>query len=64
MGVLHDLVKDIPVPKMAKVEQSFDRTELENFSEELERKLHEEVLKDQIEPGMKIAVAVGSRGID
>ncbi|SDJ17148.1 nickel pincer cofactor-dependent isomerase, group 22 [Salimicrobium halophilum] len=64
MGILHDLVKDIPLPKMAKVEQNFDKTELQHFEHELKRKLEEEVDTSKIEPGMKIAVAVGSRGID
>jgi len=62
MSVLEELVQDIPVPKMAKVKQTFDDSKLEDVEATLQQEL--EKVKDRIEPGAKIAIAVGSRGTD
>ncbi|MCC3357334.1 lactate racemase domain-containing protein [Bacillus sp. REN16] len=64
MGILQELLKDIPVPKMLKVKQHFDDSKVENLVEDLTNKLHREEVKQTIKPGMEIAIAVGSRGID
>ncbi|MFS0823447.1 lactate racemase domain-containing protein [Bacillus sp. 1P02SD] len=64
MGILQELLKDIPVPKMLKVKQHFDDSKIENIVEELTNKLHREDVKQTIKPGAEIAIAVGSRGID
>ncbi|MEH7237422.1 lactate racemase domain-containing protein [Bacillus sp. JJ1562] len=64
MGILQELLKDIPVPKMLKVKQHFDDTKVENIEEDLINKLLREEVKQTIKPGMEIAIAVGSRGID
>ena len=62
MSVLQELVQDIPVPKMVKVKQAFDDTKVEDVEATLQEELQK--VKDRIKPGAKIAVAVGSRGID
>lgn len=64
MGIVHDLVKDIPIPRMIKVKQRFDDTRLDNPVEELRVRLKREAIQQKIKPGMSIAVALGSRGID
>ena len=64
MGILQELVKDIPVPKMAKVKVSFDDSHIENLSEQLLATLDRDEIVQQIKPGMEIAIAVGSRGLD
>ena len=64
MGIIHELVKDIPVPKMIKVKQHFDDTKIENPEQVLRAKLDVEVINKKIRPGMSIAIAVGSRGVD
>src|SRR5690606_13118230 len=64
MGILQELLKDIPVPKMVKVKQNFDDSKIENLVEELTNKLQRDEVKQTIKPGMEIAIAVGSRGID
>lgn len=64
MGILQELLRDIPVPKMLKVKQNFDDSKIENLVEELTNKLQREEVKQTIKPGMEIAIAVGSRGID
>lgn len=64
MGILQDLVKDIPVPKMAKVEVKFDDNKIQDVGQVLKEKLHQEHIQEKIRPGMEIAIAVGSRGLD
>ena len=64
MGVIQELLKDIPLPKMAKVKQTFDPTQLDDLPKELAGKLNKQEIKDTVKPGMEIAVAVGSRGLD
>ncbi|MFP3125789.1 lactate racemase domain-containing protein [Ectobacillus funiculus] len=64
MGILQELLKDIPVPKMAKVKVRFDDTKIENLEQALMDKLQQEYIQNKIRPGMEIAVAVGSRGLD
>lgn len=62
MGILQELLQDIPVPKLAKVKQTFDRTKEEDVVGTLQAQL--EKVKDTVKPGMEIAIAVGSRGVD
>ncbi|MDX8044478.1 lactate racemase domain-containing protein [Gracilibacillus sp. S3-1-1] len=64
MGILHELVQHIPVPKMMKVKQSFDDRYIEELGEVLEEELNRKEVINQIKPGMEVAVAVGSRGLD
>lgn len=64
MGILQDLLKDIPVPKMAKVKVKFDEQKIENLEQALMEKLQQENIKKTVQPGMEIALAVGSRGLD
>ncbi|WP_227937752.1 lactate racemase domain-containing protein [Alkalihalobacillus deserti] len=64
MGILQDLLKDIPLPKMAKVKQHFDDRKIENIDEVLNEKLQRQEIAQKIKPGMEIAIAVGSRGMD
>lgn len=64
MGILQDLLKDIPVPKMAKVKQHFDNTKIEDLEQVLNGKFQQELIRSKVKPGMEIAIAVGSRGMD
>lgn len=64
MGILEELLKDIPVPKMAKVKVSFDDSKIDDLGSVLMKKLQSEQIVKNIKPGMEIAVAVGSRGLD
>ncbi|MFS0863796.1 lactate racemase domain-containing protein [Fredinandcohnia sp. 179-A 10B2 NHS] len=64
MGILQELLKNIPVPKMVKVKQHFDDAKIENLEAVLQEKLQRESIKQTIKPGMEIAIAVGSRGLD
>ncbi|MCM3399608.1 nickel-dependent lactate racemase [Oceanobacillus profundus] len=62
MGILQELLQDIPVPELAKVKQTFDSTKEEDVAGTLQAQL--EQVKDTVKPGMEIAIAVGSRGVD
>lgn len=64
MGIIHELVKDIPIPKMCKVKQHFDDQKIDNVEEVLQEKLNRDEIKKLIKPGMSVAIAVGSRGVD
>src|SRR5690606_29350244 len=50
--------------KMAKVKQTFDDTEIEDVSTVLNEEFQKKNIGSLIKPGMQIAVAVGSRGLD
>lgn len=64
MGIIQELLDGIPVPKMVKAKQIFDQSKLENVEEVLNQQLQQDKIKSMIKPGMEIAIAVGSRGID
>ncbi|WP_028390883.1 nickel pincer cofactor-dependent isomerase, group 22 [Bacillus cihuensis] len=64
MGILQELLKDIPVPKMAKVKVKFDDKQIDDLEQELMKKLQQDSIGKLIQPGMEIAIAVGSRGLD
>ena len=64
MPVLLNEDYDYELPKMFKVRQIFNDDKLENIEETLNLELAKTEIKDMIRPGMKIAVAVGSRGIN
>lgn len=64
MGILQDLLRDIPIPKMAKVKVKFDDKKIEDLGSALKGKLQQEHIQNTIQPGMEIAIAVGSRGLD
>lgn len=64
MSIVADLVKGVPIPKMVKVKQDFDTTELHDVTGVLTDQLNKDQIRQLIKPGMSIAVAVGSRGVD
>ncbi|WP_294148676.1 lactate racemase domain-containing protein [uncultured Clostridium sp.] len=51
------------LPKLHRVQQLFDRTSLNGVETMLRGELEKEEITKKIRPGMKVAVAVGSRGI-
>jgi hypothetical protein len=63
MGVVSELLKDVKIPRMAKVRQRFPRQRIENIPEALRVELLRNEIKEKIKPGMKIALTGGSRGI-
>lgn len=64
MGILQELLKDIPIPKMAKVNVRFNDEQIVDLGSELRAKLRQPHIMEKVKPGMEIAIAVGSRGLD
>ena len=64
-GSISNLLKDIPIPKMFRAEQSFkkDRIEPEQIPGVVREQLSRPEISSRIQPGMNIAITAGSRGI-
>lgn len=63
MTVINKLVQDIPIPRMMKIRQHFDKTKLEDPIAVLNMELQKPGGIDQLKPNQRVAVAVGSRGV-
>ncbi len=65
METITDLIKNQPIPKMVRIRQNFDRTHIpvEDIPETVRKELDREDLGGKIQPGMKIAITCGSRGM-
>lgn len=66
MKTITNLIKDVPIPRMVKIRQNFDRTCISEseIPGVIRRELGRDALAGQIKPGMKIAITCGSRGIN
>lgn len=64
MSIVHDLLKDVSVPKVVKVRQHFPAPVLEDVEAALRQELGRSEIAGRALPGMRIALAVGSRGMD
>ena len=63
MGVVRELIRNVKIPEMIRVKQSFDDTALQDVPGKMDEQLHQEKIRSQIRPGMRIAIGAGSRGI-
>ena len=63
MSAIDHLLDPIPIPQMAKVNQTFTRPKVDDVETELTNKLNLKQVTTGITPGQKIAIAVGSRGV-
>lgn len=65
METITDLIRDVPIPKMVKICQNFDRTHIPEteLAGVVTRELDREEIGGKILPGQKIAITCGSRGI-
>lgn len=52
-----------PLPKMYRVRQQFDRTCLTDIEGKVREEMAKDTIRALVHPGMKVAVGVGSRGI-
>lgn len=64
MGVIQEMLSGVRLPRMVKVRQIFPATELTQWVETLRHELEKPDIGDKIKPGMRIAIALGSRGLD
>lgn len=63
MDVIKELLKDVPLPKMATISQSFPSDRLTDVAGALRKELNKSSIIERVRPEMRIAVAVGSRGL-
>ena len=65
METITDLIKHQPIPKMVRIRQNFDRSHIPvgDIASTVRRELDREDLGGKIQPGMKIAITCGSRGM-
>ena len=65
MGVIAELLKSTPLPKMVKIKEKFDDTciPVDQIHDTVFEQLGQKKLEGMIKPGMRIAITVGSRGI-
>ena len=65
MRVVSDLIRDIPVPKMVRVRQNYDRSHIdrEQIPDVIRAQLDREDILGKLKPGMRVALTCGSRGI-
>lgn len=65
METITDLIRDVPIPKMVKIRQNFDRAHIPEteLAGVVTRELDREEIGGKILPGQKIAITCGSRGI-
>jgi len=64
MSVIRELLKDVPLPKVAKVRQRFPAPTVEDVEDALRQELGREEVSGPVKPGMRVAITVGSRGMD
>ncbi len=63
MGIIQELIKDVALPRMVKIRQTFPSPEVTDLVETIKAQFCNPQIKTKVKPGMKIAVAVGSRGV-
>ncbi|MEA4941951.1 hypothetical protein SDC9_78086 [bioreactor metagenome] len=66
MKTITNLIENVPIPRMVRVRENFDRTCIpeREIPATIHRELDREELGGRILPGMKIAITCGSRGIN
>jgi hypothetical protein len=63
MDIINQLLQDVPLPRMARIWQSFAAPEVHDVAGTLQDELAKPGLLETIRPGMRIAIGVGSRGL-
>ena len=63
LSAIDQLLVDIPIPRVVKVRQKFERPFLKDVEAVVLDRLRTSRVLDSVRPGMSIAIAVGSRGI-
>jgi hypothetical protein len=63
VSAIDELLDGIPIPRLIRVRQTFDRPRIGDVEAELVQKLRASGALAKVKPGRKIAVTAGSRGI-
>lgn len=64
MGIYAELLKDVTLPKMIQVKQSFPDDRIQDIPKAIHEALQRPGTLDRIQPGQKVALTVGSRGVN
>lgn len=64
MGIYAEILKDVTLPKMAQVKQSFPDDRIHDIPKAIHEALQRPGTLDRIQPGQKVALTVGSRGVN
>lgn len=62
-GVVERMLRDTPLPRMVRVQQSLDNERIEDLPAAIAAELAKPEIVRTIKPGMSIAITVGSRGV-
>lgn len=65
MGVIVELLQDVPVPQMVPIRQKFDSIHIpkEQIPEVIREQFRQEKIRSRVHSGAEIAITVGSRGV-
>lgn len=63
MSIITELLGNVPLPKMVRVRQQFSSMEILDVAEALRQQIRRPEISGQIGKGMRVALAVGSRGM-
>jgi hypothetical protein len=63
MGIIGQLLQDVPLPRMARIWQSFPAPQVDDLPGTLKEQFAKPGILDKVRPGMRIAIGVGSRGM-
>lgn len=63
MGIITELLQNVELPRMVRVRQNFPASAVVDVAEAVRAELRKPVIANRMHAGMKIAVAVGSRGV-
>ncbi len=63
MSVIANVLRDIPLPKMIRVQQQFSQDEIYDIEKAVQDELRKPAITSRVKKGMRIAIGVGSRGM-
>lgn len=63
MAIINELLSEIAIPRLVKVRQRFEAPEITNVAEAVRDAIDEANVLQRIQPGDRVAIAVGSRGV-
>ena len=64
MSIVDDLLQHVPLPKMVRVRQLFHTESIQNIEQVIAEEFRNPAIAGKIRPGARIAIGVGSRGLD
>ncbi len=63
MGVIQELLKGVPLPRIVRARQRFPATDVPDIAAAVHEQLARPGVGDTVKPGMRVAITAGSRGI-